>query len=792
MRKITFIRMFNILLLGSIFFSLCSFSESGKVSSKTSAPVSAKRSSVSSNACIKIVSDLQEHASFSITVNAPSLSSCYIDLNGNKQKDDGESFELDSFGDGNSLIWGKKKEVFIYGDGITKLKIPNAKITSIDVTKAQNLTWLDLSDNLLTSLDISSNPSLVWLDCCKNAQLKSIKMRQNNPLTDVHLAKCGLEKIDLKECSQLNYLVLQDNSLIDLDLSKATNMTYLSIAGNQIGAQAMHNLIQSLNSKDPEVGDSKTFIVMHTNTNGTIKEKNVCLKKDVAIATEKKWSTFDYDFEPYEGTEEGNETPYENPYEKIAITPTAATPNLFKANVSGEELWIDLNRDGNKGSDESLTAGENTIKTPSGLEPFYILGKKITSLEINECAISALDLSLASSITAIICQKNSTLTNITLPKEKQALVKIDLSENALTGTLDLSDYPKLTSIAVPSNKIAAFILGDKPALKSLNAGSNMLISLDLLYAANLEQLSVPNNKLTDLSFASTSLLKEVEAQNNQLTNINLTRCEYIENINFENNQLEKAFFPVDCSMAKMVNLSHNKLTTLDLGAFTAATEINVAHNELETVIAPSSKALRQLTLSHNALTQLNLSGVPELQHLYISKNKFSRLNLAPVKNLLTLSIYGNQFKDGLMTQLVEQLPTAGDAALSDRVVIAVYIQEDGTIEKNTNTMTTKDVEKAIERGWNVCSMNYEGMTTPYKGEPIAIQELIKEKMEIATLEYGWKLSFKEVALQKAKVYSLAGELLFEVAGAGELTITTPAKEVLVAIEGIDRVIPLIR
>ncbi|GHV64012.1 hypothetical protein FACS1894199_01260 [Bacteroidia bacterium] len=40
-----------------------------------------------------------------------------------------------------------------------------AKITTIDVSRCTNLTYLDCSDNQLTDLDVSKNIHLTWLDC---------------------------------------------------------------------------------------------------------------------------------------------------------------------------------------------------------------------------------------------------------------------------------------------------------------------------------------------------------------------------------------------------------------------------------------------------------------------------------------------------------------------------------------------------------------------------------------------------------------------------------------------------
>lgn len=776
MRKITPLRM-NYILLLSLFSAFL-----GNAQSPTEASTNSYRHSIT------VTSNLSAGSDIEIVAEDDSQIGAYIDLNGNKTKDEGEDLRLEMGEAAKYLIWGNKKEVTIYGGNLLRVKLENAELTSVKVEKAPALLWLEVPKNKLTSLDISSNRELVRLDCSENKSLKSVKFSNPSTLKEVYMEKCALENIDFSACSQLQRTMINENKLTSVDLSMANELSYLDISRNKIGANAMHQLIETLNANEEE---GKMLILINTDPNAKEKEGNVCLKKDISLAKSKHWTPLDnYSYQEYEGSEEDapivvSET------EKISITPSAAIAPSIKVTVYGEALWVDLNRNGQKDSNENLTSGTNSVATPTGMEAFSIYGKKITSLELNECSISKLDLSLANSLISIASKKNSTLTSVVFPNEKQALSKIELIENAIEGSVDLSEYGNLSTIVLSNNNISDLQLGAKPTLKHLDIAANKLESLNLLGCTGLEYLSMKKNNLTEVSFSATTQLKEIYAQDNKLEEADFSYCNFLEIINLENNQLTKLLLPAESSDTKIVKLSYNKLQHIDLGTFTSAIEIEAAHNELTSVSRPSSKALTSLSLSNNKLIQLDLSEVKNLQHLYISRNKLSNLNLSSVPDLLTLSIYGNELQKSLMTQFVKELPMSNNTALSDRVLIVVFMNENGEIE-DSNRITTKDVDIAKQRGWNVCSINPEGMSAPYAGEPTRIAELSKEKMQIATMESGWKLSMSTEELHKAKVYSLTGELLFETQGIGELLITTPIREVFVTIEGIKQAIPLIR
>ena len=106
-------------------------------------------------------------------------------------------------------------EVVLFGK-ITKLYCQPAPIgythlTSIDVSHAKSLTYLNCSTNQLTSLDVSANTALTDLYCYSN-QLTSLDVSANTALT---------------------YLNCSTNQLTSLDVSANTALTGLDCSNNQ-------------------------------------------------------------------------------------------------------------------------------------------------------------------------------------------------------------------------------------------------------------------------------------------------------------------------------------------------------------------------------------------------------------------------------------------------------------------------------------------------------------------------------------------------------------------------------
>ena len=146
----------------------------------------------------------------------------------------------------------------VYGDAVT-INALYANIENIDITHLPNITELNIALNDIKNLNLTGNAKLKTLSCEGNL----------------------LEELDLSNCQQLGYVNCYGNQL------KGTNMTAM---------------IESLPIKTSE-SFGQLIVLDQTYQH----EGNICLKSDVAKASDKYWATYELiDHKPmlYEGAED--------------------------------------------------------------------------------------------------------------------------------------------------------------------------------------------------------------------------------------------------------------------------------------------------------------------------------------------------------------------------------------------------------------------------------------------------------------------------------------------------------
>ena len=112
-------------------------------------------------------------------------------------------------------------------------------ITKIDLSKAANLTALDVHQNNLTSVDLSELTALTKLAIGVN-DFETIDLSANTELTSVDLSNGKnngkLTSIDFSKNTKLTTIVLSGNKLTSLDLSKNTQAKTITVLNNQLNS----------------------------------------------------------------------------------------------------------------------------------------------------------------------------------------------------------------------------------------------------------------------------------------------------------------------------------------------------------------------------------------------------------------------------------------------------------------------------------------------------------------------------------------------------------------------------
>jgi hypothetical protein len=118
-------------------------------------------------------------------------------------------------------------------------------LTSLDVSKATNLTDLSCYGNSLTSLDVSTNTNLTSLSCATNS-LTSLNVSTNTNLTDLLCASNSLTSLNVLGATDLTKLYCYSNSLTSLDVSTNTNLTDLLCEFNSLTKTSVDNILDDL------------------------------------------------------------------------------------------------------------------------------------------------------------------------------------------------------------------------------------------------------------------------------------------------------------------------------------------------------------------------------------------------------------------------------------------------------------------------------------------------------------------------------------------------------------------
>ncbi|MDQ0360070.1 toxin Cry1Ac domain D-VI-related protein [Breznakia pachnodae] len=279
------------------------------------------------------------------------------------------------------------------------------------------------------------------------------------------------------------------------------------------------------------------------------------------------------------------------------------------------------------------------------------------------------------------------------------LTSINVSNNKLTGILDLtslsnlktfqahtnqleslnvSGLDQLETIVVYNNKLAELKLSGNIKLTTLTAYNNKLTTIDVTNASNLvilqvyanliesidvskneklETLRVDNNKLTgSLNLTHLSELKMFQAHTNQLESIDVSGLEKLETVIVYRNLLTELKLSRNIKL-KTITAYINKLTTIDISDAEDLVSLELYANSIDTIDVSNNEKLETLRVDNNKLATIDLSKNSELITLNVNTNKLSGiLDATHMVNLVSLQVNNNNLDDVNVTGL-ENLTT---------------------------------------------------------------------------------------------------------------------------------------
>ncbi|WP_416327707.1 MBG domain-containing protein, partial [[Eubacterium] hominis] len=149
-------------------------------------------------------------------------------------------------------------------------------ISSLDVSRNANLTYLSCSSTGISSLDVSSNANLTTLNCYSNTALTTLTVNGASALTTLDCYSTGISSLDVSSNVNLTTLYCQETGISSLNVSSNANLTELYCNSNASlttltvnGASALKKLeCNSTGISSLDVSNNTNLTTLYCNITG--------------------------------------------------------------------------------------------------------------------------------------------------------------------------------------------------------------------------------------------------------------------------------------------------------------------------------------------------------------------------------------------------------------------------------------------------------------------------------------------------------------------------------------------
>ncbi len=165
----------------------------------------------------------------------------------------------------------------------------------------------------------------------------------------------------------------------------------------------------------------------------------------------------------------------------------------------------------------------------------------------------------------------------------------------------------------------------------------------LQFFPNLKVLNCSHNRLTSLDVSKNTVLQELVCRENQLTSLDVSQNTALQELACFENQLTSLDVSQNPALQKL-NCGHNRLTSLDVSKNTELTYLKCSYNRLTELDVSKNTELTYLDCGYNRLTELDVSQNTKLTALYFVSNKITSLQADNCTNLTVIFTGSNKYK----------------------------------------------------------------------------------------------------------------------------------------------------
>lgn len=227
----------------------------------------------------------------------------------------------------------------------------------------------------------------------------------------------------------------------------------------------------------------------------------------------------------------------------------------------------------------------------------------------------------------------------------QDIEELNLSDKRLTSLHMLEEFcGKVVTLDASQNALG-HLEGVPSSVRQLKVSQNMLTELTSWnHLVNLQYVDISGNEVKSLSALRHLVhLRSVKADNNKLTSLSgLDSHEGLLSLRARGNLIEEVDFE-DTALDRLteLDLAGNCIDTVrNMHLAPCLSKLKLSNNKLQKFdVAKSAKTIRHLDVSHNKLTDLDVGGLPSLHTLVADGNELSSVSgLQRTRRLDSLSL----------------------------------------------------------------------------------------------------------------------------------------------------------
>lgn len=491
-------------------------------------------------------------------------------------------------------------------------------LTSCDPTGCENLRRLSLDMTSVSSVDLSKNPLLEVLNV-SDSRIKNLDLSRSGKIKQLYASHSSgsvntdikFDNIDVTRCPLLTIFYCDGNNLTNLNLTRNPELFTFSCARNKL-----RSLDLTKNTKLYSVNVRYNYLDF------------------VTLPQPKNW------FEYYH---EQNDLEVNPTYSVGSIVDLSSRVNRPNSTTNGvlyrvpkddptkPEKLSDEYYDYNNGklTLKRAVEGEVFIQYENSVLKDYSL--RTANFRVRTAAEFGQDDKAFSFVTGNA--QGSAIKMAIGVKDATAAapvkVKIDFGDGTKVERTIVDELPtavNVTGTLTGSNVVTVYVPQDKQ-ITALGTDGVKMSKIDLDNLPQLRHLALIHADLDSVGLGYNNKLETLDLSYNNMRKVSLKG--------------PSTYF--DKSILTDINLSHNKLETIEYNNITVVRHLDVSYNNLVKLGVNNADNLRSFDASHNQFNTMLLNHSELLENLNISYNQLSRFYVPANAPLKTLDIRGNFF-----------------------------------------------------------------------------------------------------------------------------------------------------